>query len=225
MTSQVERDFDRIALLPDDPCDHNRHYHELLLRELPSSCERALEIGCGTGEFSRLLAARCRFVLAIDLSPNMVRLARERSPGFTNLELRVADAASLALPREGFDCVASIATLHHLDAAALLARMRDALAPGGTLLVLDLFRVAGLPDLAASALAAPLNGVLRLAKTGRLRAHPAARRAWEEHGRRDRYPSVDEVRALCASLLPGARVRRHLFWRYSIVWRKAAAPG
>jgi SAM-dependent methyltransferase len=199
MTSQVERDFDRIALLPDDAWDHNRHYHALLLRELPPRCERALEIGCGTGELSRLLAARSRSVLAIDLSPNMIRLARE-----------------------SFECVASIATLHHLDTAATLARMRDALALGGTLLVLDLFRVSGPGDLAASALAAPLNVLLRLAKTGRPRARADVRRAWEEHGRHDRYPTVAEVRALCARLLPGARVRRHLFWRYSIVWRRSA---
>ncbi len=221
MTSQVERDFDQIALLPDDAWDHNRHYHTLLLRELPTRRERALEIGCGTGELSRLLAARFRSVLAIDLSPNMVRLARERSRA-PNLEFRVADAATWAFPRESFDCVASIATLHHLDAATTLARMRDALAPGGTLLVLDLFRASGPGDLAASALAAPLSVFLHLAKTGRPRPHADVRRAWEEHGRHDRYSTVGEVRALCARLLPGARVRRHLFWRYSIVWRKDA---
>jgi len=222
MTSQVERDFDRIALLPDDPWDHNRHYHDLLLRELPPSCGRALEIGCGTGEFSRLLAARSRQVLAIDLSPNMIRLARDRSRGFANLEFRVADAESLELPREGFDCVASIATLHHLETAATLARWREALAPGGVLLVLDLFRPSRLRDLGASAVAFPLNVLVRLAKTGRLRPHPQLRCAWEAHGRHDRYPSLGEVRSLCAALLPGARVRQHLFWRYSIVWRKKA---
>jgi SAM-dependent methyltransferase len=226
VTSQVERDFDRIALLPDDPWDHNRHYHALLLRELPARCERVLEIGCGTGELSRLLAARSRSVLAIDLSSNMIRLARERSADVPNLELRLADAATWEIPRESFDCVASVATLHHLDAAATLARMRDALAPGGTLLVLDLFRVSGPGDFAASALAVPLNLLLRLARTGRPRAHPDVRRAWEEHGRHDRYPTLGEVRALCARLLPGARVRRHLFWRYSIVWRKGVGgPG
>lgn len=222
MTSQVERDFDRIALLPDDGWDHNRHYHALLLRELPEHCGRALEIGCGTGELSRLLAARSGSVLAIDLSPNMIRLARERSPGFTNLEFRVADAASFELPREAFDCVTTIATLHHLDAAALLARLRDALAPGGVLLVLDLFRASRLRDLGASALAFPLNALVRLAKTGRLRPRPEVRGVWEAHGRHDRYPSLGEVRVLCAGVLPGARVRQHLFWRYSIVWRKGA---
>jgi SAM-dependent methyltransferase len=220
VTSRVQRDFDRIALLPEDPWDHNRHYHALLLRELPDRCERALEIGCGTGGFSRLLAARCGSVLAIDLAPNMIRIARDRSRGVANLEFRVADAASWPLPPASFDCVASIATLHHLDAATTLARMRDALAPGGVLLVLDIFRAAAPGDFAASALAFPLNVLLRLAKTGRLRAHPDARRAWEEHGRHDRYPTVAEVRATCASLLPGARVRRHLFWRYSLVWRE-----
>jgi hypothetical protein len=46
------------------------------------------------------------------------------------------------------------------------------------------------------------------------------RAAWEDHGKTDSYPTMPEVRALCAEILPGARVRQHLLWRYSIVWRK-----
>jgi SAM-dependent methyltransferase len=220
VTSRVERDFDRIALLPRDPWDHNRLYHGILLRELPARFGSALEVGCGSGEFSRLLAARASHVLALDLSPNMIRLARERGRDLPNVEFEIADAAAWSFPRERFDCVASIATLHHLDAPAILARMRDALAPGGTLLVLDLFRGSGLRDLLSSAVALPLNGLGRLARTGRLRPPREVRRAWREHGRHDRYLAMGEVRAHCGSLLPGARVRQHLFWRYSMVWRK-----
>jgi hypothetical protein len=56
-----------------------------------------------------------------------------------------------------------------------------------------------------------------------MRPPAEVRRAWAEHGRLDRYPRVGQVRKICRELLPGARVRRHLFWRYSIVWRKASA--
>jgi hypothetical protein len=62
-------------------------------------------------------------------------------------------------------------------------------------------------------------GTLR-ADSGRLAEPAELRRAWEEHGRTDRYLTLAEVRAACARALPGARVRRHLLWRYLIVWRR-----
>ncbi len=38
----------------------------------------------------------------------------------------------------------------------------------------------------------------------------------------DTDPSLTEVRDACEAELPGAKVRRHLLWRYSVVWRKPA---
>ncbi len=218
--ARVRDDFDRIALLPEERWDHNSHYHQLLLRHVPRPCESALEIGCGRGRFSRLLARRAGHVLALDLSPVMVRLARLHSRDLPHLEFRVADGASLPLGESEFGCVVSIATLHHLPVEETLVRMRAALRPGGTLLVLDLVRTAHAGDLALGAVATGLHPILGLVRNGRPRAPRAARRLWAQHGRGDRYLRMREVRDLCARLLPGARVRRHLFWRYSVVWRK-----
>lgn len=36
------------------------------------------------------------------------------------------------------------------------------------------------------------------------------------------WTTIGEVRGLCAELLPGASVRKHLLWRYSVVWQNAA---
>jgi hypothetical protein len=105
-----------------------------------------------------------------------------------------------------------------------LERLAAALAPGGTLLVLDLYRAATLADFAVSALAAPVNLLARLARTGGLLTRGAVREAWARHAPNDSFPTLVEVRDLCAGLLPGARVRRHLYWRYSVVWRKGSAP-
>jgi SAM-dependent methyltransferase len=215
----VQRDFDRIALLPDG-WDHNAALHEFLLAQLPERCEAALEIGCGTGAFSRRLAERAQRVLALDLAPNMIGIARERSAAFPQIEYRVADALAEPLPPGHFDCVASIAALHHLPIEPMLARLRDALHAGGTLAVADLVADAGLGDRLVSAAALPVQLALRLAKTGRLRDPPEVRRAWREHVRRDVYLTLPQVRSACSAELPGARVRRHLLWRYSIVWRK-----
>jgi len=219
---QVRSDFDRLARLHADTWDHNRHHHAFLLARVPRPCREALEIGCGAGAFSHALAARAEHVLALDLSPEMIRVAQARELRRANLEFQLADASTWRFPSERFDCIASIATLHHLDPGVLLPRLRDALRPGGMLLVLDLVSDEGLPGLARSALAVAVSGALRLAHTGRLRDPREVREAWEEHGRGETYLRISEVREICRELLPGAQVRRHLLWRYSIVWRKPA---
>jgi SAM-dependent methyltransferase len=152
----------------------------------------------------------------------MVQLARERSRQYPNVELRVADATTWAFPREHFDCIASIATFHHLPFEEMLSKMRDALRVGGVLLILDLYQTRGLSGFFVNVLAMPVHLVLRLVKTGRLRSRREAREAWKQHSPNDVYLPLSQVRQFCARVLPGAEVRRHLLWRYSIIWRKEA---
>ena len=220
--STVRADFDRIAQLSPDGWDHNSHYHHFLLSQLPSRCANALDIGCGTGAFSRLLADRSDRVLGLDLSPHMIQVARERSRQYSNIDFLVADAAAWEFPAQQFDCVVSIATLHHLPAAEMLHKMGQALKMGGTLIILDLFQGQGLADLLTSVAAVPVSAVLRLAKTGRLRQFRQLREAWAEHGRHESHLTMAQVRQICDSVLPGASVRKHLLWRYSVTWQKAA---
>lgn len=218
--STIQKDFDRIALVSPDGAAHNDHYHNFLLRHLPSNCHHVLEIGCGTGGFARLLAGRSQHVLALDLSPEMIRIAREQSKQFPNIEFQLADVRDWTLPVEGFDCIASIATLHHLPFPEILLKMKAALKPGGVLLVLDLFEPKGILDSLLNVLALPVSAGLRLKHHGRLLPSREVRDAWIAHEGHDLYPTMTEVHALCARMLPGAKIRKHLLWRYSIVWKK-----
>jgi ubiquinone/menaquinone biosynthesis C-methylase UbiE len=219
----IQEDFDRIALVSTSSTDgatHNNHYHNFLLRHLPSNCHNVLEIGCGTGAFARRLAERPQSVLALDLSPEMIRIAREGSAQFPNIEFQLADVRDRHLPNESFDCIASIATLHHLPIPEMLLKMKMALKPGGVLLILDLFEPAGLLDSLSNLLALPVSVTLRLIHHGRLLPRREVRDAWTAHERHDSYQTMAEVHALCARMLPGAKIKQHLLWRYSIVWEK-----
>lgn len=88
----VQTDFDRIALVvEEDNWNHNNHYHQALIKHMPTPCGNALEIGCGTGAFARLIAERAGHVLALDLAPQMIRLARERSAQYNNIDFQCAN--------------------------------------------------------------------------------------------------------------------------------------
>ena len=156
----------------------------------------------------------------MDLSPRMIEAARSKD--HPNIEYLVADAASWGFPNERFDCAAWIATLHHLLLGSMLAKMRDALKPGGTLLLLDLYRACTATGRVVGALAAPASKAIRLARTGSLveRQVPELQKAWEEHGKVDTYPTLAAVRRACETELRSGVVRRHLLWRYTVVWRK-----
>lgn len=217
---EIRADFDRIALLSDDEWNHNSDYHAFLLNHVPLHCAQALEIGCGTGGFAQLLAQRAERVVALDLAPQMIRIARDRARQVANIEFQVADAATWQFPDEQFDCIVSIATLHHLPLGEMLCKIKRSLTVNGILLVLDLFRGEGPSDVFASMLAAPVSAALKLIKLGRLREPAQVRAAWDAHGRHDSYLSLSEIRVTCEGILPGAVVTRHLLWRYSIIWKK-----
>jgi ubiquinone/menaquinone biosynthesis C-methylase UbiE len=216
----IQSDFDRIALLSDEAWNHNAQYHGYLTSRLPARCRRILEIGCGTGGFSRLLAGRAERVLAIDVSPQMIRLARERSRLHPNIDFVPRDVMTYRLPDNGFDCVASLTTLHHLPTEAVLRKIKRVLKPGGVFVCLDLYQRSNVTDLLYDGVAYPASLFLRLLKTGRPRPCREVREAYAEHGRTDTYLALPQIERVCADLLPGALVRRHLFWRYSITWVK-----
>lgn len=225
--ARVRADFDGIARVAEAAGSASSEvlgaYEAYLLRHVPPACGAALEIGCGTGEFARRLARQADHVDALDLSPEMIRVARARSAGIPTLAFRVADVAAAPPAAEAYDCVVSIGTLHHLDAPRALRDMRAALRPGGTLLLLDLLHRPGLRGLPRNVLAGAVHLLRRLRR--RNPGQPGAlRAAYAAHGRGERYLTMPGVRALCAAELPGAEVREHLLWRWSAVWRRPSPP-
>lgn len=217
--SSIEADFDRLAILDDEGWTANNHYHDFLLKHVPQNCENALEIGCGTGAFARLLAKRSKRVIALDLSSEMIRVARSRSGDFDNLEFELADAMTWNFPESKFDFICSIATLHHLQQRELFVKMKHALKAGGVLVVLDLVESNSFAERMLDVLGLGVSGSLRLLRNGWLKPPHEVRKAWEQHGKHDHYSTVEQVRTLAEEILPGASVRRHLLWRYSLVFR------
>ncbi len=95
--------------------------------------ERLLDVGCGDGQVTALLAARLPTgsVLGIDASPRMVDTAREHAVAGGRLEFDAGDVLSMPFVAE-FDVIVSFNVLHWVhDQRRAFARIGAALRPGG----------------------------------------------------------------------------------------------
>jgi 2-polyprenyl-3-methyl-5-hydroxy-6-metoxy-1,4-benzoquinol methylase len=220
---QIQKDFDRIALLAERESEIGGTYDRFLLQFIPAPCGHALEIGCGTGLFTRLLARQTNHVTATDLSGEMIRVARYRSAGHPNIDYSVEDILEMDLPASKFDCIVMIATLHHLPAEPVLEKLKQALRPEGVLILHDLLAPTGILDRVAHLVRSPVSMAVMCLRTRRLWASREVRRAWAEHGKGERYLTKREVAAMRDQYLQGGYVKCHLLWRYSLVWRKRGA--
>jgi ubiquinone/menaquinone biosynthesis C-methylase UbiE len=104
---------------------------------------RVLDVGCGVGRWSRLLAAKGAKVVGVDLSPTMIMQAQQRAAAegvADHCRFEVQDLSQLAVG-EQFDLVLAVTVLQHiLDPQALraaLTAMTAHLAPGGRMVLLE----------------------------------------------------------------------------------------
>jgi 2-polyprenyl-3-methyl-5-hydroxy-6-metoxy-1,4-benzoquinol methylase len=135
--------FDPIAELYERYAEINDEiYRPHLERLLPAAGTRAVDLGCGSGRFTGLLAQRCGQVLAVDIAAREVAIARAKRTR-VNIEYRVASLLDLTPERDGrFDVVLSVNALFHLfaehDVEAVLRHVRSLVAPGGTAVIVDI---------------------------------------------------------------------------------------
>ena len=133
---RIRRDYDAIAPVYAEYAEMvtpplRERYLEKLVARLPADAE-VLDLGCGPGvPVAAALADRGHRVTGIDLSPEMVRLARRKVPRATFIE---ADMTRVTFPPGRFDGAIALYSLIHVppgELPALLGRIRVWLRPGG----------------------------------------------------------------------------------------------
>ncbi|MEV1006752.1 class I SAM-dependent methyltransferase [Streptomyces sp. NPDC049881] len=198
------------------PWDHNAHYHPWITRQLPRHVTSALDVGCGSGDLARLLARRATRVHGIDADPAILARARALTPPALPVAYTLGDAMT-GLPPGPHDAITCVAVLHHLPLTEALTAFREHLAPGGTLVVLGLHRPRTPGDFLLEAAAIPANAALGWLKNrGRRAPRPVAMTA----PTRPAETTYAEIVREAGRVLPGARIRRRLFWRWSLVWHR-----
>jgi ubiquinone/menaquinone biosynthesis C-methylase UbiE len=163
VSAQTAAMWDRQATTFDDEPDHGlrdpevrQAWASLLAQVLPEPGLSVVDLGCGTGSLSILLAEAGHHVQAVDVSPRMLdearRKARQRAVSVT---WHLGDAAHPPVAAGGFDVVLARHVLWAMpDSSAALARWIDLLRPGGLLVLIEgrWMTGAGIPAAACTAL-------------------------------------------------------------------------
>lgn len=95
----------------------------------------AVDLGCGTGQNSRLLARHFKEVVGIDISNCQLEEARA-VPGYPNITYREGSAEELPLPDESVDLLTAAVAAHWFDRSRFLAEASRVLKPGGCMALL-----------------------------------------------------------------------------------------
>ncbi|OGR45286.1 MAG: hypothetical protein A2X35_03305 [Elusimicrobia bacterium GWA2_61_42] len=182
---------------------------------------RALDIGCGTGRRALAVFGRSARLTAVDFSPGMAAAARRTLAGLKQAEVLELDIEKDALPAGlEFDAAIAVSVMHHLkDARAALDRVKERLAPGGVIVIVD--AVCGNSPLSAAryylemlGLHNPLKLALAFAR-GLLLDTRLSR-----HKAREARLTFAEFSGRYTAILPGARAEvRHGLFGY-LVWKK-----
>lgn len=215
-----------------DYWNHNVHYQRVILDAVPAGCGAALDVGCGDGMLACKLAARCGSVTGIDRDTRMIELASARAgvsaqagrqtgarppgrPGARpprTVTFIEHDFLKYPFQDASFDFVCANTVIHHMGTATALEKMARILRPGGRLAAVGLGASGSRADLIPDLVAVPLN---RYYQRTRGEGHPGDPKAGPDL-------TWAQVRNEARRILPGVRYRRHLLWRYSLIWDKPA---
>lgn len=190
--------------------NHNTAYHPWLRRIAAQHRGDVLDVGCGDGLLAERLAPVSRSVTAIEPDPATLQRAWVRLASVPNATVAQDSFENFDAGSRRFDLITLVATLHHMDMRAALTKARGLLTASGEIAVVGLSANKTLRDWLWSGLCLPAVrlGSCRHRETrdiGVAVAEPAE--------------SLDEIRQVAEEVLPGATIRRALYYRYLLRWR------
>ncbi|AKK07106.1 Methyltransferase domain [Corynebacterium mustelae] len=190
--------------------NHNAAYHPWLRRIIVKTrADSVLDVGCGDGYLLAAVAPRLERAVGVDVDSSSVDTARVRCADMQHVEFYVGDFLTTTFDST-FDVIVFSASIHHMNFEAALRKARSLLNPGGTIAVIGLARNNTLLDYLWDGIWLP---IVRLSSVvhREIDVPPAPIVAPRM--------SLGEIKQTALNILPGAHIRRGLYYRYLLNWR------
>jgi SAM-dependent methyltransferase len=113
-----------------------RAYNDWIMSQLlPYIGKTVLEVGCGNGNFTALIAQTAEYVQAVDIDPALLVEAADRTSRLKNVEVMLAEPTTIDTGRQ-FDSIVLLDVLEHVeDDLGFLRHLRSQLYEGGAIIV------------------------------------------------------------------------------------------
>lgn len=208
------------------PWSHNDAFAGFVLRQARAVRRRggttAIDVGCGTGNLLERLAAVMPSVVGIEPDPHAAAIATSRFRRQANVEIR--QQSWREQPAQSCDLIVFVASLHHMPLRSTLHEARAALRPGGRLVIVGVAADDSPDDddltgKLLSSISLVMNPAIGMIRHPRHAVGPPA------HMRAPTAEPTDPfrtIRTIANEVLPGIRMRRALFWRYTASWTAPA---
>lgn len=203
------------------PWSHNDAFTRFVLRNARAVRHGggtvAADVGCGTGNLVERLTEVFPTVVGIERDAATAELAAQR---LVRTDATIIHRSFGNEPPHAYDLVTFVASLHHMPLRRTLEAARDALRPRGRLVIVGIARESSRDALRSTTSAAlnPFVGLIR--HPGRAVAPPVHMNAPTAEPRL----TFEEILETAADVLPGVRMRRRLFWRYTATWTAPPQP-
>jgi SAM-dependent methyltransferase len=202
---------------------------------LPTPTKRVLDAGCGSGVLSLKLSDHADYMVGVDISLSMIRLAKGHQARLKkkNLEFVVADLQNLPFEEGTFDFVVSDYAMHDTRMDLVIPALSRLLKPGGRMVIGDL--VTSHPHLDSSPLWQMLlvirrapgyaltYGLWNMWRFLSFQLSPA----WIQHvvDEENMKLTPESFREIYSRLLPGCRFERNpkAPWRMAVFWEAQKA--
>ncbi|HEX2285794.1 MAG TPA: class I SAM-dependent methyltransferase [Mycobacterium sp.] len=189
--------------------NHNTAYHPWLIDIAAQHRGHVLDVGCGDGLLAQRLAPVSKSVMAIDPDPAAIQRARDRLTAHAHVTVSHEAFDTYQAGQRRFDLITFVASLHHMDMRTSLQKARELLTPTGEIAVVGVAANKSVLDWVWAVMCVPA------ARIG----------SWLHSETRDigvvvadPQEGLDDIRRAVNDILPGASVRRALYYRYLLRW-------
>jgi 2-polyprenyl-3-methyl-5-hydroxy-6-metoxy-1,4-benzoquinol methylase len=194
-----------------DYWNHNTAYHPWLVAIAAEHHGDVLDVGCGDGLLAQRLAPVSRSVTGIDPDAAAISRAADRLASHRDVTISQGDFEGYHPGAHRFDLITFVASLHHMDLRASLVKARELLTPTGEIAVVGCSANKAMRDWVWSIMCLPA------ARIGSL-LHSETRNIGVVVT--EPKDGLDDIRRTVADVLPGASVRRALYYRYLLRWKQ-----